>query len=150
MRSVIQRVKSASVSINGNVFSQINKGILIFVAIHQNDKTEDIDYTINKCLNLRIFENEDGLFDKSITDTNYEVLIVSQFTLYGDTRKGRRPSFSRSMDVKNAKEFYDLFVEKFTKSYSNIKCGQFQSMMEVSLINDGPVTIIVDSNKDFY
>lgn len=150
MRSVIQRVKNASVSINGDIYSQINKGILLFVAIHQNDKIEDIDYTINKCLNLRIFENEDGLFDKSITDTNYEILIVSQFTLYGDTRKGRRPSFSRSMDVKNAKEFYDLFIEKFKKNYSNIKCGQFQAMMDVSLINDGPVTIIVDSNKEFY
>ncbi len=150
MRSVIQRVKNASVSINGDIYSQINKGILLFVAIHQNDKIEDIDNTINKCLNLRIFENEDGLFDKSITDTNYEILIVSQFTLYGDTRKGRRPSFSRSMDVKNAKEFYDLFIEKFKKNYSNIKCGQFQAMMDVSLINDGPVTIIVDSNKEFY
>ncbi len=150
MRSVIQRVKSASVSVNGDIFSQINKGILIFVAIHQTDKTEDIEYTINKCLNLRIFENEEGLFDKSIIDTNYEILIVSQFTLYGDTRKGRRPSFSRSMDVKSAKEFYDIFVKKFKENYLNIKCGQFQAMMEVSLINDGPVTIIVDSNKEFY
>lgn len=150
MRCIIQRVKEACVLVDNSIISKINKGILIFVAIHQTDKTEDIDYTINKCLNLRIFENEEGLFDKSIIDTNYEVLIVSQFTLYGDTRKGRRPSFSRSMDVKNAKEFYDIFIEKFKNSYLNIKCGQFQAMMEVSLINDGPVTIIVDSNKEFY
>jgi D-tyrosyl-tRNA(Tyr) deacylase len=150
MRAIIQRVKSASVKVNNKEISSINKGILLFVALHRDDNNDDFDYIINKVLNLRIFENEEGKFDKSLNELNFEILIVSQFTLYGDTRKGRRPSFTRSMPVNQAKLYYYSFIKKFKAIYPNIKEGKFQAMMSVELINDGPVTVILDSNKNFY
>ncbi len=150
MRGLIQRVKSASVTVEKEVISSINKGILLFVAIHEDDTNKDFDYIINKTLNLRIFENEDGNFDKSLLDLNLDLLIVSQFTLYGDTRKGRRPSFSRSMPVSKAKLYFKEFIKRFKHEYPNIKTGKFQAMMDISLINDGPVTIFLDSDRKFY
>jgi D-tyrosyl-tRNA(Tyr) deacylase len=150
MRGLIQRVKSASVIVEDQIISEIKSGILLFVALETNDNNKDFDYIIDKTLNLRIFENEEGLFDKSLLDVNGELLIVSQFTLYADTRRGRRPSFTRSMPVNQAKIYFKGFVNRFKLKFPDLKEGQFQAMMEVSLINDGPVTIMIDSNKDFY
>jgi len=150
MRALIQRVKSASVIVNNETISEINSGILLFAALETDDSNDEFDYIINKTLNLRIFENEEGMFDKSLLDVNGDLLIVSQFTLYADTRRGRRPSFTRSMPVHQAKLYFKAFIKRFKKEYPNLKEGKFQAMMEVKLINDGPVTIILDSNKDFY
>ena len=150
MRALIQRVKSASVTVENEIISSVNNGILLFVAIHEDDTNKDFDYIISKTVNLRIFENEKGQFDKSVLDLNQEILIVSQFTLYGDTRKGRRPSFSRSMPVSKAKLYFNEFIKRFKQEYPNIKTGKFQAMMDVSLVNDGPVTIFLDSDKKFY
>jgi len=150
MRALIQRVKSASVTVENEIISSINNGILLFVALHADDTNKDFDYIINKTINLRIFENKEGNFDKSLLDLNLDLLIVSQFTLYGDTRKGRRPSFTRSMPVSQARLYFKEFIKRFENVYSNIKTGKFQAMMDVSLVNDGPVTIMIDSDKDFY
>jgi D-tyrosyl-tRNA(Tyr) deacylase len=150
MRGVIQRVKKASVTVEGKLISEIENGILLFAAIHSDDLDKDFDYIINKTINLRIFENDSGLFDKSLLDISGELLIVSQFTLYGDTRKGRRPSFTRAMNIKDAKINFSKFIDRFKDKFPNLKTGVFQAMMDVSLINDGPITIILDSNKDFY
>jgi len=150
MRALIQRVKSAAVVVDNKAVSEINKGILLFVALEENDNNDDFDYIINKTLNLRIFENEEGMFDKSLLDVKGELLIVSQFTLYADTRRGRRPSFTRSMPVNQAKVYFKGFINKFKKSFPELKQGMFQAEMEVKLINDGPVTIMIDSNKEFY
>ena len=150
MRALIQRVKKAEVVVDEEVIASIEKGLLLFVALHTDDTKDDFNYIINKALNLRIFENDKGLFDKSVKDLNLEILVVSQFTLYGDTRKGRRPSFTRSMPVSQAKLYFKEFMRMFKEIYPDVKSGKFQAHMEVSLINDGPVTVFLDSNKEFY
>ncbi len=147
MKVVIQKVKSASVTVNEKLISEIEKGFLILVGIGQNDTQKDVDYITKKILNLRIFESEKGYFDKSIQDIDGEILFVSQFTLYGDCNKGNRPSFSHAMPPAQAKIFYQNFLDNFKKLYPKIKDGQFGAMMQVELINDGPITIILDSIK---
>lgn len=147
MRAVIQRVRSASVSIDGDVVSSINRGLLILVGLHREDTVADSDYIISKSTGLRIFEDSSGLMNLSVSDTGGEILVVSQFTLYGDSRKGKRPSFSTSMPPAEAKKFYDSFIDRFRENFASLKCGVFGADMEVSIVNSGPVTIILDSSK---
>ena len=149
MRGVIQRVKYANVKVDNKIISEINKGILLFVAIGKNDNNKDFEYIANKVINLRIFEDEKSLFNKSLIDVNGELLVVSQFTLYGDCRKGRRPSFDQAESVEKSKILYKEFLEFIKKQNPDItiKEGVFQAHMEITIINDGPVTFILDSKK---
>ncbi len=145
MRVVIQRVNQASVEIDGKLVSKIDKGLLVLVGIKSNDTLDQCDYLINKILNLRIFEDEHFKMNKSVSDLNLEILLVSQFTLYADCKKGNRPSFINAMPPAQAKEFYQKFVDQFKQKYTKVKDGIFGAYMKVNLINDGPVTIILDS-----
>ena len=150
MRAVVQRVKNASVTINGEVVSQISQGLLILVGVGGNDTTADADYLAEKISELRIFEDEDGKMNLSVKDIKGELLAVSQFTLYGDCRRGRRPSFSDSARPELAKPLYEYFVEKLSEAAAaEVKTGVFAADMAVSLVNDGPVTLLLDSSKLF-
>jgi len=144
MRAVIQRVKKAGVSVNGEIIGQISKGLLVLLAVHQDDEELVIKKMADKILNLRIFNDDQGKMNLSVKDVGGEIMVVSQFTLYGDCRKGNRPSFIKSAKPKKAIPFYEKFVE-YTKE-QGIRCetGKFGAMMEVELVNDGPVTIIID------
>lgn len=148
MRAVIQRVKEASVEIDGNIVGRIGHGFLVLLGIHRDDTIVDISWMIDKIINLRIFEKEDGKFDESLLDINGGLLIISQFTLYGDCSKGRRPSFSSAMGVIPARTLFELFVETAREKVSQVETGIFQASMNVSLMNYGPVTVIVDSKKE--
>jgi len=147
MICVIQRVASSSVDINGVRHSSINNGLNILVGIEKDDSLEEIEWTVNKILNLRIFSNKEGKFDLSIKDIEGEILIISQFTLCANITKGRRPDFSNAMDAAKAKEMFEVFVETVKKNYDplKVKTGVFQTEMRVNIINDGPVTIILDT-----
>lgn len=144
MKVVIQRVKSASVEVDKKLISTINKGFLVFVGIREDDSEDNVEYITKKILNLRIFESENGFFDKTIQDIDGEILFVSQFTLYGDCKKGNRPSFYKAMSPDKAKLFYYSFLDHFRTFYPKIKDGLFGKNMQVSLVNDGPVTIVLD------
>jgi D-tyrosyl-tRNA(Tyr) deacylase len=145
MRAVIQRVRNASVEIKGNTVGKIGQGLLVFLGIGREDTIQDIQWMVEKVINLRIFEKENGKFDHSLLDVDGELLVVSQFTLYGDCSKGRRPSFTDAMEANEAKKLFDLFVEKAKVRIGKVESGLFQSFMDVSLINEGPVTLIIDS-----
>ena len=145
MRVVIQRVNEASVTVEGKLISKIDKGLLVLVGIKSNDTLDQCNYLINKILNLRIFEDENLKMNKSASDFNLEILLVSQFTLYADCKKGNRPSFITAMSPAQAKEFYQKFVNQFKQKYPKVKDGVFGAYMKVNLINDGPVTIILNS-----
>jgi D-aminoacyl-tRNA deacylase len=145
MRAVVQRVKKASVEVEGGVVGQIGRGILVLVGIGKGDTFREIDWMVDKIINLRIFENQEGKFDQSLLDIDGELLAVSQFTLYGDCSKGRRPSFSDAMEAGAARELFETFVQKTREKVRRVETGVFQAMMDVSLVNDGPVTLIVDS-----
>ncbi len=147
MKAIIQRVDSASVKVDEKIVSEIKKGLLILIGIHKDDKQEDADYLIRKILNIRIFDDQEKFMDKSVNDFNLEILFVSQFTLYASCKKGNRLSFDKAMPPKDAKVFYQNFVENFKQNYSKVKDGIFGAYMKVNLINDGPVTIILDSAK---
>lgn len=147
MRLLLQRVNSASVKIEDSIVGDIEEGLLCFVGISVNDNSEDVDYIVSKTLGLRIFSNEDGKFDFSVRDICGELLIVSQFTLYANTQKGKRPSFTSAMPPIKASELFDETVQKFRESGLKVETGQFQEEMEVSLTNDGPVTIMIDSKN---
>ena len=149
MRAVIQRVKSASVTVEGRVVSEIREGLLVFLGVAQEDTLADIDYMANKIANLRIFEDDQGRMNLSILDIGGEALVVSQFTLYGDCRKGRRPSFIAAARPEKADPLYQEFMDKISQLGVPVKAGIFQAMMDVELINDGPVTMLLDSNKLF-
>lgn len=146
MRLVIQRVKKAQVDIGGEFFSQIDKGILVFVAVAKNDKFEDVDCLAEKLVNLRIFEDEAGKMNLSALDVKCAFLIVSQFTLLGDCAKGRRPSFDKAADPQKGEEFYGYFIQRVRDHNLRVETGKFKAMMDVSLVNDGPVTFILDSH----
>jgi len=150
MRTVIQRVLSASVSIDGVLKSKIEKGLLILIGIEDVDMIEDIDWLVKKICNLRIFDDEAGVMNKSILDIKGEILAVSQFTLYASTKKGNRPSYIRASKPEIAIPLYHLFCEKLSESLGEmIQTGEFGADMKVQLINDGPVTIIIDTkNKE--
>ena len=145
MRTVIQRVKKASVEVEGRIVGEIGPGLLVLVGIGKDDTPKDMEWMADKIVNLRIFETEEGKLDKSLLDIKGELLLVSQFTLYGDCSKGRRPSFSNAMGVTEAKKSFESFVEKMREKAGKVETGVFQATMDVALINDGPVTLIIDS-----
>jgi len=143
MKAVIQRVKSASVTINNELFSEISAGILILLGVEKNDTRENADFLAQKILRLRIFEDENEKMNFSIQDIQGEILVVSQFTLAADCKKGTRPSFDNAKNPTEANEIYEYFVEQLKKSNLNVKTGKFRAMMDVALINDGPVTFVL-------
>jgi len=149
MRAVIQRVKSASVTVESKLVSEIDTGLLIFLGIAHDDTQAELDYIANKVANLRIFEDADGKMNCSLLDIGGSALVVSQFTLYGDCRKGRRPSFITAARPEVANELYEKFITTLEQLNVPTKGGTFQAMMDVQLINDGPVTILLDSDKQF-
>lgn len=150
MRVLIQRVKKATVTINNTVKSEINRGLLVFVCIENADNEEDIEWLGQKIVNLRIFNDEKGIMNKSIMDCGYEILIVSQFTLHASTKKGNRPSYIHAAKPDISLPLYDRFCANLSNKLGKpAKTGEFGAEMEVSLINDGPVTIWIDSkNKE--
>jgi D-tyrosyl-tRNA(Tyr) deacylase len=149
MRAVIQRVSRAKVSVDGETTGEIGKGLLVFLGVSRDDSETEADYLLRKTLNLRIFEDEDGMMNTSLLEFEGELLVVSQFTLYGDARKGRRPSFIEAAAPEEANRLYEYFVSKARIHISKVETGRFQAMMDVELVNDGPVTIILDSSKLF-
>ncbi len=148
MRAVVQRVSRASVRVEGNVTGSIEKGLLVFLGIEEADTSEDVKYICDKVANLRIFEDEQGKMNRSVLDEGGSVLLVSQFTLYGDARNGRRPSFSKAARPENALPLYEEAIH-LLKETVPVETGEFQAMMEVSLLNDGPVTILLESKRLF-
>ncbi len=148
MRLVIQRVKEASVTVNKELISKVQKGLLILIGIEDNDADEDIDWLANKVVNLRIFDDENGVMNKSIKDTYGEILVVSQFTLFASTKKGNRPSYIKASRPDFAIPMYEKFCDKLKILLDkDIKKGIFGADMQVFLINDGPVTILIDSKN---
>lgn len=149
MRAVIQRVTRASVTVEGVKISEIGKGFLVLLGVGQEDSEKDMEYIVDKITNLRVFEDENEKMNLSLKDINGELLVVSQFTLYGDCRKGRRPSFSSAAHPTNANEMYLEVCERLRGQGFDVKTGQFAAMMDVELVNDGPVTIMLDSQRNF-
>lgn len=148
MKIVIQRSKKASVSINNEIFSEIGQGILVLVGVEEQDEQDDIDYLVKKLCNLRIFDDENGIMNKSVKDINGEILAISQFTLMARTKKGNRPSYIDAAKPDISIPLYEKFVSSLNKEMNKeVKTGQFGADMQVSLINDGPVTIIIDSKN---
>ena len=146
MRIVIQRVREASVKINDEIVGEIQQGLLVLLGIEHVDAELDVDYLIQKLIHLRIFGDEEGKMNLSVSDISGDLLIVSQFTLFADTKKGNRPSFIRSARPEQARPLYDYFLSQLNKLFSGkIENGVFGANMQVELINDGPVTIIIDS-----
>lgn len=144
MKAVIQRVKEASVEVDGQMVSKINRGLLVFVGIGKDDDEKGMDWMLDKIINLRIFDKE-GKFDQSLLDVKGDLLLVSQFTLFGDCSKGRRPSFSNAMEVEKARDLFEVFVAKAREKVARVETGVFQAHMDVKLSNDGPVTLIINS-----
>ena len=149
MRAIIQKVTRASVKVENELISEIGNGYMILLAVKQTDTDDDLLYIKKKISNLRIFEDEDGKLNLSIKDTGGEILLVSQFTLYGDARKGNRPSFTMSAGLEKANNYNERLRDELINEGFTVKTGKFQAHMEVSLINDGPVTIILDSERIF-
>ena len=149
MRAVLQKVKRASVTVDGRITGRIDRGILVLLGVSTEDTEKEALFLLDKVLNLRIFEDSAGVMNLSLLETKGELLVVSQFTLYGDARKGRRPSYIKAAPPEKAKSLYDFFVAEAGKQVENVQAGVFQAMMDVELINDGPVTILLDSSKLF-
>jgi D-tyrosyl-tRNA(Tyr) deacylase len=147
MRAVIQRVKEARVEVKGRTVGAIGPGLLVLLGVGRDDTEKDCDYLAGKVTHLRIFSDDRGLMNKSLLETGGAVLIVSQFTLWGDSRKGRRPSFVRAAEPDTARTLYEHFVSLLRRNGLSVATGIFQEMMDVHLINDGPVTLILDSEK---
>ena len=146
MKVVVQRVKSSSVEIDKKLVGKIDKGLMLLVGFTEGDSSEIIDYMINKIINLRIFDDENGVMNKSVLDIKGEILSISQFTLYADTKKGNRPSYIKALKGEEATKLYDEFNKKLSE-HLKVETGVFGADMKVSLINDGPVTIIIEKNK---
>lgn len=147
MRAVLQRVKHAAVSIEGSVFSRIDSGLLVLLGVEEGDQENDAEYIVDKCVNLRIFEDDAGKMNLSVLDIGADIMIVSQFTLLADCKKGRRPSFANAAQPVKANALYELTVDKFKQREIKIATGRFAAHMEISLINEGPVTVILDSRR---
>jgi D-tyrosyl-tRNA(Tyr) deacylase len=149
MRAVVQRVSRAQVAVQGEVTGRINRGIVVLLAVGNADGESDADYLADKIVGLRIFEDESGKMNLAVSDIRGEVLVVSQFTLYGDVRRGKRPSYDQAAPPQQARELYEYFVERIRATGLVCETGRFQETMQVELVNDGPVTIILDSAKTF-
>ena len=149
MRAVVQRVSRASVKVAGAVVGEIGLGLLVLLAVAQDDTEADADYLAGKIAGLRIFEDADGKMNRAVADAGGAVLAVSQFTLYGDVRRGKRPSFDAAARPEQAVRLYECFVGKMRAAGLRCETGKFQEMMEVEMVNDGPVTILLDSKKLF-
>lgn len=150
MRALVQRVKRCQVSIDGNVYSAIGKGLLILLGVRTGDADTDANYLADRCAALRIFEDKDGKMNLSVKDVDGSVMVVSQFTLYGDTRKGNRPGFTDAAPPDVANELYEKFVARLKQQLgvNKVATGVFRAMMDVELVNDGPVTVMVESKSE--
>ncbi|MDH3390359.1 MAG: D-aminoacyl-tRNA deacylase [Desulfobulbaceae bacterium] len=149
MRAVVQLVKKASVTVNESVISEIGYGLLVLLGVGKNDTPGDAQILAEKIANLRIFPDQEKLMNLSVLDIGGEILVVSQFTLYGDCRKGRRPSYSAAAPPERAEELYETFIRETAKLNIPVASGKFQAMMNVQLVNQGPVTLLLDSAKSF-
>ena len=149
MRAVLQRVSRATVRVNGQTSGEIGPGLLILLGVGQGDTSKEADYLLDKIVNLRIFEDAEGKMNLSLLDVGGELLVISQFTLYADCRKGRRPSFTDAGPPGEAQKLYDYFVAAARTRGVKVATGIFQAVMEVELVNSGPVTILLDSSKNF-
>lgn len=149
MRAVVQRVKEASVKVDGDTVGLIGAGFLVLLGVAKDDGEKDASYTADKVAGLRVFDDGDGKFNLSLTDVEGAVLAVSQFTLYGDARGGRRPSFTEAAGAELGRSMYELFIDKLESKGIEVQRGVFGAKMEVDIVNDGPVTILIDSRKQF-
>jgi D-aminoacyl-tRNA deacylase len=149
MRAVVQRVSRAKVTVDGGITGEIRLGLLVLLGVGQEDTEADVSYMGEKIAGLRIFEDQDGKMNRSVLDVGGSVLAVSQFTLYGDVRRGKRPSFDVAAPPEAARRLYELFVERIRAAGLHCETGRFQEMMQVELVNEGPVTILLDSGKQF-
>ena len=149
MRAVVQLVKKASVTVNESIISEIGSGLVILLGVHKNDTPKDAKTLAEKIAHLRIFPDQGKLMNLSVLDVGGEILVVSQFTLYGDCRKGRRPSYSEAAPPELAEELYEMFISETAKLNIPVSSGRFQAMMNVQLVNQGPVTLLLDSAKSF-
>ncbi len=147
MRAVIQRVKESSVKVDDQVVGEIERGLLVLLGVAGDDTENEATYLADKIVNMRIFEDDEGKMNRSLIETSGQMLVVSQFTLLGDCRKGRRPSFVKAAGPERANELYEAFVNLVRKKGIVVETGKFRAMMDVSLINDGPVTLIVESRN---
>jgi len=149
VRAVIQRVSRAKVTVNGEITGEIGRGLLVLLGVGAGDTRADADYLVEKTIGLRIFEDSGGKMNLSVAEAAGALLVVSQFTLYGDVRRGKRPSFDAAAPPQAARELYEYFVEKIRGSGLRCETGRFQEMMQLELVNEGPVTILLDSRKTF-
>ncbi|UCD66685.1 MAG: D-tyrosyl-tRNA(Tyr) deacylase [Deltaproteobacteria bacterium] len=149
MRAVVQLVKKASVTVNDSVISEIGSGLLVLLGVQKNDTPGDAKILAEKIANLRIFPDQGKLMNLSVLDVEGQILVVSQFTLYGDCRKGRRPSYSNAAPPEQAEELYEIYIRETAKLGVPVDSGKFQAMMDVELVNQGPVTLLLDSKKVF-
>jgi D-tyrosyl-tRNA(Tyr) deacylase len=149
MRAIVQRVKESRVEVKDEEVGAIKSGLLVFVGVGAKDSEKDCDYLANKIVHLRIFPDEKDFMNLSVMDTGGAVLVVSQFTLWGDCRKGRRPSFAAAAPPETANRLYERLIEMLREKGVQVETGKFQEMMDVYLINDGPVTLMIDSEKRF-
>lgn len=149
MRAVVQRVSRAQVTVKDWIAGEIGLGLLVLLGVGREDTEADVDYLAEKVSGLRIFEDHDGKMNRSVLDVGGSVLAVSQFTLYGDVRRGKRPSFDDAAVPESARRLYELFVERIRAAGLRCETGRFQEMMQVELVNEGPVTILLDSRKNF-
>ena len=149
MRAVVQRVCSASVTVDGRTVGSIERGLLVYVGVGRGDTDADVGYIVDKILHLRLFSDGDGKMDLSVSDMSGSVLVVSQFTLFGDCRRGRRPSYVTASDPETARQLYEAVVTRLRRDGLHVETGEFRTMMRVDSINDGPITVLLDSSKTF-
>ncbi len=149
MRAVVQRVLESEVEVDNEVIGSIDEGLCILLGVGDEDSKEDVDYLVDKIVNLRIFDDEDGKMNLSVKDLDKEIMIVSQFTLYGDCRSGRRPGYSQAASPDKAEKLYDYFIKKIKETGLGYANGEFKAYMNLTLNNDGPVTLLIDSKKEF-
>ena len=149
MRACVQRVSRARVTVDDEVTGQIEHGLLVLLGVGQGDSATDVQYMADKIANLRVFEDDEGRMNRSLHDTAGSMLVVSQFTLWGDCRKGRRPSFVAAAEPELAEQLYEMFVGEVQARGIHVQCGRFRQQMQVELVNEGPVTLILDSDKSF-
>ena len=149
MRAVVQRVCSASVTVDGRTVGSIERGLLVYVGVGRGDTDADVGYIVDKILHLRLFSDGDGKMDLSVSDMSGSVLVVSQFTLFGDCRRGRRPSYVTASDPETARQRYEAVVTRLRRDGLHVETGEFRTMMQVDSINDGPITVLLDSSKTF-